>query len=614
MEFGLEFEYKCAKLFYQDNQGKAFKLSYDQKLHFIALSKQIAKGPFDPEKPDSSGCEASYFNLVGNDRKTAWQKLGNMGRQDAMMEFVAKLRDNCSSFDPWYRAHVKIEQEKHKLENSSLLDCMGEGENEKSCNPLSPERSAVAAAAATAANVCAGNNVMNSVSFIANGGDLVKNGGGNGYDVNANSAAVLKVGGTRSTVNSNMKVTENDRNASSSSNNNNNNCAVSIQQAAIAVDKKKDAQSNKVGKSWESSNFIGPKNNTDALEIGDGATTGNSLQHLQQIEEQTTLIKNALNAQTFRQFKQYAVSRYPEDEKAQDKLINELQQQHFQQYMQHIYYQQMAQMKAMQNANNIAINLSVSSGADAQQISPNSKLSFEKEMTKSAEAPNNNDSNTPHHHRPESFVHFDDEVSNKTSNENKKSGGGAGETANFVGGAPNLNSPLANESLLVANPSMWANKNMKEFKELVKKDSNLVIRVGRGELVTIRVPTHEDGSFLFWEFATDSYDIGFGLHFEWTISPTNEITITAEEPEEDEDEEVLDSGNPNDVEKMTHFDRVGDKPALDVIVPIYRRDSHLEVQAGSHEYPGQGCYLLKFDNTFSLFRGKTLYYRVYYTK
>jgi hypothetical protein len=31
-------------------------------------------------------------------------------------------------------------------------------------------------------------------------------------------------------------------------------------------------------------------------------------------------------------------------------------------------------------------------------------------------------------------------------------------------------------------------------------------------------------------------------------------------------------------------------------------------------YPGQGVYLLKFDNSYSLWRSKTLYYRVYYTR
>lgn len=56
------------------------------------------------------------------------------------------------------------------------------------------------------------------------------------------------------------------------------------------------------------------------------------------------------------------------------------------------------------------------------------------------------------------------------------------------------------------------------------------------------------------------------------------------------------------------------KPPTDEIIPVYRRDCHEEVYCGSHTYPGQGVYLLKFDNSYSLWRSKTLYYRVYYSR
>lgn len=49
------------------------------------------------------------------------------------------------------------------------------------------------------------------------------------------------------------------------------------------------------------------------------------------------------------------------------------------------------------------------------------------------------------------------------------------------------------------------------------------------------------------------------------------------------------------------------------IMPVYRRDSHREVQIGSHDYPGEGIYLLKFDNSYSLLRNKILFFHVYYT-
>lgn len=53
---------------------------------------------------------------------------------------------------------------------------------------------------------------------------------------------------------------------------------------------------------------------------------------------------------------------------------------------------------------------------------------------------------------------------------------------------------------------------------------------------------------------------------------------------------------------------------ISIIVPIYRRECQTEVYAGSHAYPGEGTYLLKFDNSYSLWRSKTLYYKVFYTR
>uniref|UniRef100_A0A8D8WQZ8 Golgi resident protein GCP60 n=1 Tax=Cacopsylla melanoneura TaxID=428564 RepID=A0A8D8WQZ8_9HEMI len=60
--------------------------------------------------------------------------------------------------------------------------------------------------------------------------------------------------------------------------------------------------------------------------------------------------------------------------------------------------------------------------------------------------------------------------------------------------------------------------------------------------------------------------------------------------------------------------KIVNRSPFSIISPIMRRDCHQEVYAGSHCYPGEGVYLLKFDNSYSLWRSKTLYYRVYYTR
>jgi len=50
------------------------------------------------------------------------------------------------------------------------------------------------------------------------------------------------------------------------------------------------------------------------------------------------------------------------------------------------------------------------------------------------------------------------------------------------------------------------------------------------------VPTHENGNCLFWEFATDHYDIAFGVYFEWTIPPDDNVQVHISDSS-DEDEE-----------------------------------------------------------------------------
>ena len=67
------------------------------------------------------------------------------------------------------------------------------------------------------------------------------------------------------------------------------------------------------------------------------------------------------------------------------------------------------------------------------------------------------------------------------------------------------------------------------------------MQVGHGETVTVRVPTHDEGTALFWEFSTDSYDIAFGLFFEWNKAPEEtEVSVHVSDSEdEDVDDEYL---------------------------------------------------------------------------
>ncbi|XP_019374288.1 PREDICTED: protein TMED8 isoform X3 [Gavialis gangeticus] len=182
-----------------------------------------------------------------------------------------------------------------------------------------------------------------------------------------------------------------------------------------------------------------------------------------------------------------------------------------------------------------------------------------------------------------------------------------------------LSAELETADLLAQPPplapaSTWTTCKMKEFKTKMGKEKNGRMVVKRGEVVTVRVPTHPDGKRVCWEFATDDYDIGFGVYFDWTPVTSTAITVQVSESSDEEDEE-----EEEEIEGLTPVGDVerGSKSYLrnryGEIMPVYRRDSHRDVQAGSHDYPGEGIYLLKFDNSYSLLRNKILFFHIYYT-
>ncbi|NP_001009581.1 Golgi resident protein GCP60 [Sus scrofa] len=291
------------------------------------------------------------------------------------------------------------------------------------------------------------------------------------------------------------------------------------------------------------------------------------------LEQQKQQIMAALNSQTAVLFQQYAAQQYPGNYEQQQILIRQLQEQHYQQYMQQLYQVQLAQQQAaLQKQQEVAVA--------------------------GASLPTSSKVNTP---APGDMMSVNGQAKNHSDNSEKELEPETAEEA--LENGPKESLPV------IAAPSMWTRPQIRDFKEKIRQDSDSVITVGRGEVVTVRVPTHEEGSYLFWEFATDNYDIGFGVYFEWTDSPNTAVSVHVSESSEHDDEEEEENISSEEKAKKN-----ANKPVLDEIVPVYRRDCHEEVYAGSHQYPGRGVYLLKFDNSYSLWRSKSVYYRVYYTR
>ncbi|XP_033335440.2 Golgi resident protein GCP60 [Megalopta genalis] len=408
--------YKMAVNFYKEKEGKAVHLSYEDKLKLVAFTQQVTHGKCTAENAPPLG----VLDVIGRDRRLAWQNLGDISKDQAMEGFIVLLDKLCPLF------RTVVEAQKRDIEEKLRL------KKEEEARQLEEEK----------------------------------------------------------------RLKELDE------------------------QKKKEEE----------------------------ARLKEELQRRQ--------IQDALNQQTYYQFKMYAEQQYPGNPEQQGVLIRQLQEQHYHQYMQQLRQNQLVAEEQTPETNN------------ATTEEPEKE-----EPTKETEetAPLN------------------------------------GEDSDELDWPP------------IAPAEMWTIKGVEEFKETIRREAgDAVIKVGHGETVTVRVPTHEDGSCLFWEFATDGYDIGFGVYFEWSKPETSQVSVhitESEDEDEDEDDYVLredlESGVSNG---SVQSDYKLPSPPISEIVPVYRRDSQEEIYAGSHRYPGQGVYLLKFDNSYSLWRSKTLYYRVYYTQ
>ncbi|KAM9778076.1 Golgi resident protein GCP60 [Syngnathus typhle] len=453
--FALQELYGLALKFFKDKDGKAFHPTYEEKLRLVALHKQALLGPYNPD----ASPEVGFFDVLGNDRRKEWASLGNMEKEEAMVEFVRLLNKCCNLFAPYVTSH-KIEREEQDRKRREEEERQRQEAEERERQRQEEER---------------------------------------------------------------RRLEEEER-------------------RRREEEERRQAEEERL-----------------------------------RVEQQKQQIMAALNAQTAVQFQQYAAQQYPDSPEQQTGLIRQLQEQHYQQYMQQLYQVQLAQQQAalqQQHAESMA-----------------------------------------HGHQGACCTGEPPAVTPPSLEDTPAAVDGGGEpclenTQPEPAEEASENGPLfADSPPVIAAPSMWTRPQIKDFKEKIRQDADSVITVGRGEVVTVRVPTHEEGSYLFWEFATDYYDIGFGVFFEWTDAASASVSVhVSESSDEDEDEDGEPAGEEEKAKKEAG------KPQVDEIVPVYRRDCHEEVYAGSHQYPGRGVYLLKFDNSYSLWRSKSVYYRVYYTR
>ncbi|XP_016308201.1 protein TMED8 [Sinocyclocheilus anshuiensis] len=174
--------------------------------------------------------------------------------------------------------------------------------------------------------------------------------------------------------------------------------------------------------------------------------------------------------------------------------------------------------------------------------------------------------------QPDTQTKMDDNSESTQSTEESSASLGKAEAGDSQ--ESSASHPGENKALPPMKPaSTWTSVALKELKTKLCQEKDSVVTVYRGDIMTVHVPTVPEAKHVCWEFATDGYDIGFGVYFDWSPVTSRAITVHISESSDDEDEEddLEVPGVPGDVEK-------GSKSVansnLGEILPVYRQDSH----------------------------------------
>lgn len=100
-------------LFVAEKEGKAVHFSYEDKLQLVAFSQQVLHGPFSEAESKLSPLGA--LDVVGRDRRLAWQRLGNLNANQARTGFVDLLNRLCPLFTTYVEAHRREKHEQQRL-------------------------------------------------------------------------------------------------------------------------------------------------------------------------------------------------------------------------------------------------------------------------------------------------------------------------------------------------------------------------------------------------------------------------------------------------------------------------------------------------------------------
>ena len=480
--------------FYKEEKHQ-FHLTYEQKNQLAAYWRQSTLGPYHPDK-----LNPGYFDFVGNDRKNAWQALGEISSNGAMAGFCNLLETSCPSLVPWIRhkkrEKLKLEQELMKKKEDELRQLHEEeAESQKLIN-------------------------------------IVKR------------AEALQ-------IDSQINSTENDEDSEED---------MPVLEKNIRNVSERTPMQSIPKESIQTSDFNDDAVSEKETAISDPKSSNGEAMQQSNPEMDNTLAQHFTCIMYLKSLRESGHVITPEQERYIEQMKNFV-----------LAYYSQPGVSVTPNQSNILDELQKLS-SNSNDPNPSNKFSeiIENGVTQSQEKDDIN------------VKEIENGVLNGYASQNNEVCQSLCEADSEVNEQESsLLNENSTEEVTDVDVKEWTSVGVELFIGEVSKEPDSILTVGRGETVTVRIPTYESGNALYWEFATQDYDIGFGASFESQDVPENNEEVACHR---------------------------------DAILPILRRSSHEKVITGSHSYPRSGTYLLFFDNSYSLLRSKTVYYRVFYTR
>ena len=100
--------YRLGLTYFKENEGRTFHLAYQDKIELVAFTQQANHGSVKNANLPPLGT----FDIIGKERRAAWEALGDITKDEAKEKFSSKLLDIAPGFKDYIIVASKDKEEK----------------------------------------------------------------------------------------------------------------------------------------------------------------------------------------------------------------------------------------------------------------------------------------------------------------------------------------------------------------------------------------------------------------------------------------------------------------------------------------------------------------------